>query len=201
VQAGERERERERRQAGDAGEKGWCEGGRKTARCFIDGGGVMDRCDIIALRRSAPNRIRVQGAGLHNARGAQGAARTPLGAASCIKGPLTPPFPSSSSSSSSSSSTTIRSARIILRSSRGWKRKKKERTTGNVGGPPPSPSPVNSRSPFSLPPRCLPLRFLRHSSILFLAPSRPRASHRHPLRCPPFPPPPRDSALQCIALQ
>jgi len=34
----------------------------ETARCFIDGGGVMDRYDIIALRRSAPNRIRVQGA-------------------------------------------------------------------------------------------------------------------------------------------
>lgn len=34
----------------------------ETARYFIDGGGVMDRCDIIALRRSASNRIRVQGA-------------------------------------------------------------------------------------------------------------------------------------------
>lgn len=34
----------------------------ETARYFIDGGGVMDRCDIIALRRSASNRIRVQDA-------------------------------------------------------------------------------------------------------------------------------------------
>lgn len=44
-----------------AGEKG-NERMVETARYFIDGGGVMDRCDIIALRRSAPNRIRVQDA-------------------------------------------------------------------------------------------------------------------------------------------
>lgn len=39
----------------------------------------MDRCDIIALRRSSPNRIRVQGAGCK-------VQRPPLRAASCIKG-------------------------------------------------------------------------------------------------------------------
>lgn len=50
----------------------------RAGRCFIDGGGVMDRCDIIALRRSTANRIRVQGAGCK--------VQPPLRATSCIKG-------------------------------------------------------------------------------------------------------------------
>lgn len=53
----------------------------ETGRYFIDDGGVMDRCDIIALRRSAPNRIRVQDAAGYKVQRAH-----PSGAASCIKG-------------------------------------------------------------------------------------------------------------------
>lgn len=58
----------------------------ETARYFIDGGGVMDRCDIIALRRSAPNRIRVQdAAGYKVQRAHPSELRHALGAATAIR--------------------------------------------------------------------------------------------------------------------